>query len=263
MWIRADLKARAKCVLKGIYWEAFAMALLIWIVGGMDSGFGGGGGGSSTHNRSSNGFPNPIGGDFFGKYSFNSPEVIGTLFIVLAIVLIVLFVVFAIRVFLGYPVEVGGKRFFVKAAQYEDRTACISFAFKKNRYKGIVLTMLLRAFYNFLWTLLFIIPGIIKSYAYRMVPYILSDNPTIGYKRAIELSNDMTRGHKFDMFVLDLSFIGWYLLGLLALIVGTLFVMPYELATKAELYLVLKRNAIENGMCAEEELLFIETEQWA
>ena len=55
--------------------------------------------------------------------------------------------------------------------------------------------MLLRAFYNFLWTLLFIIPGIIKSYAYRMVPYILSDNPTIGYKRAIELSNDMTRGH--------------------------------------------------------------------
>jgi uncharacterized membrane protein len=114
--------------------------------------------------------------------------------------------------------------------------------------------MLLRGVQNFLWYLLLIIPGIIKWYAYSMVPYILADNPNIGARRAIQLSNNMTRGHKFDIFVLELSFIGWYLLGLLAIVVGVLFVRPYEDATKAELYLVLRRNALEQNMCRYEDL---------
>jgi len=88
-----------------------------------------------------------------------------------------------------------------------------------------------------------------------MVPYILADNPNIGYKRALELSNKMTAGQKFDMFVLDLSFIGWYLLGILVLFVGVLFVMPYENATKGELYLALRQNALDNGVCSYEELM--------
>lgn len=61
-------------------------------------------------------------------------------------------------------------------------------------------------------------------------------------------------GHKFNMWVLDLSFIGWYLLGMLALLIGTLFVMPYVNATKAELYLVLRQNALDNRLCSYEEL---------
>ena len=87
-----------------------------------------------------------------------------------------------------------------------------------------------------------------------MVPYILSDNPNIGYERAVELSIEMTAGEKMDMWVLDLSFIGWYLLGTLLFLVGVLFVMPYENATKAELYLVLRQNALERGLCSYEEL---------
>jgi uncharacterized membrane protein len=103
--------------------------------------------------------------------------------------------------------------------------------------------------------LLLIIPGIVKSYAYSMVPYILADNPNIGYSRAVELSNQMTEGHKFDIFVLELSFIGWYLLGMLLIFVGMLFVRPYEDATKAELYIVLRQNALDNGNCTADELL--------
>jgi uncharacterized membrane protein len=64
----------------------------------------------------------------------------------------------------------------------------------------------------------------------------------------------MTDGHKFKMFVLDLSFIGWYLLGVLLLVVGTLFVLPYDNATRAELYLVLRQNALNNGLCSANEL---------
>jgi len=88
-----------------------------------------------------------------------------------------------------------------------------------------------------------------------MVPYILADNPNIGVMKAITLSNEMTNGHKFDMFVLDLSFIGWYFLGALALGIGVLFVMPYENATNAELYLVLRKEALKNNLCTAEDLL--------
>jgi len=106
--------------------------------------------------------------------------------------------------------------------------------------------MLWRLFLNFLWFLLLIIPGIVALYAYRMVPYILADNPNIGYKRAVQLSVEMTRGHKFHIFGMDLSFIGWLLLGLIAFGVGVLFVLPYINATNAELYAVLKQNAISS-----------------
>lgn len=115
--------------------------------------------------------------------------------------------------------------------------------------------MLRRGVQIFLWYLLLIIPGIVKSYAYRMVPYILADNPNIGSKEAIKLSNEMTNGHKFNMFVLDISFIGWYLLGILALIVGVLFVLPYVNATEAELYLALRKDALEKGFCSNQDLL--------
>ncbi len=87
-----------------------------------------------------------------------------------------------------------------------------------------------------------------------MVPFILADSPNIGYKRALNLSEQMTGGHKFNMFVLDLSFIGWYLLGLLAFFIGIFFVLPYVNATQAELYLVLRKNALERGLCNYDEL---------
>lgn len=247
MWTRSVLKARAKEVLRGNYWKAFLISLVI----GLASGGGGGGGGSGA--RTSN-----YGG--YGPYGHSSPFsnlgpdfflIIGA---ILAMLAIVIFVAIAIRIFLGYPLEVGGRRYFVQSAQYFDNRRCFRFAFDGQNYLGIVGTMLLKGIFNFLWFLLFIIPGIVKSYAYRMVPYILADNPNIGARRAIELSNRMTYGHKFDMFVLDLSFIGWYLLGVLALGIGVLFVAPYQHATEAELYLALRQNAIEQGMCSLSEL---------
>jgi uncharacterized membrane protein len=155
---------------------------------------------------------------------------------------------------LGYPLEVGGKRYFVQSASYNDNRGCFLFAFKGCNYKNLVLTMLLKDVFNFLWFLLFIIPGIVKYYSYKMVPYILSDNPNIGAAKAIALSSKLTYGHKFDMFVLDLSFIGWYMLGLIAFAVGVLFVGPYYFATEAELYLTLRQNGLNSGMCTMDDL---------
>lgn len=101
------------------------------------------------------------------------------------------------------------------------------------------------------------LPVIIKQYSYRMTPWILADNPQIGYKRALKLSMQMTRGHKWGMFVLDLSFIGWYILGMMACGIGVFFVMPYYLAVQAELYARLRRISADQNFCTMEELGFM------
>jgi len=163
------------------------------------------------------------------------------------------------RILIGYGLEVGGRRFFKQAAQMDVNMGYLGYAFKKERYTDIMVTMLYKGVLNFLWYLLLIIPGIVKSYAYSMVPYILTDNPNIGYSRAIELSNKMTEGQKFEMFILDLSFIGWYLLGTLLFFVGIFFVKPYENATKVALYLVLRQNALASNYCTLDELLMNNT----
>ncbi len=98
------------------------------------------------------------------------------------------------------------------------------------------------------------LPGIYKSYQYFMVPYILSDNPHIPGYRARTISRMMTDGEKLNIFLLDLSFLGWYLLGTLCLGVGVFFVNPYYEATKAELYIYLRDRAIQTGQVSPEEL---------
>jgi len=243
MWTRGGLKARAKEVLRGNYWKAFLVSLVI----GFATGGGGGGGGGGSSSRWNSNYNNSSWGDMGEELLL----FIGAFLVILAVVFVAALV---ISILLASPLEVGGRRYFIQSAQYFDNSKCFRFAFDGHNYLGIVGTMLLKKIFLFLWTLLFIIPGIVKGYAYRMVPYILADNPNIGARRAIELSNNMTQGHKFDMFVLDLSFIGWYLLGVLAIGIGVLFVAPYDHATNAELYLALRQNAVERGMCSLSEL---------
>lgn len=142
----------------------------------------------------------------------------------------------------------------MQSGQYKDDRGTYNFAFDSGNFKGIISTMLLRDIYIFLWSLLLIIPGIIKTYGYKMVPYILADNPNLGADNAITLSRQMMDGSKFNLFMLELSFLGWYLLGLLALGVGIFFVNPYYNATEAQLYLVLRERALELGYCTYEDL---------
>ena len=95
---------------------------------------------------------------------------------------------------------------------------------------------LLVALYTLAWTLLLIVPGIIKSFSYALTPFILTDKPELSANEAIELSMKMMDGHKLDLFILYLSFIGWYLLSILTLCIGMLWVMPYMYTTMAAFY---------------------------
>lgn len=98
------------------------------------------------------------------------------------------------------------------------------------------LGMLLMFVFTFLWTLLFIIPGIIKAFAYAMTPYILVDRPELSANQAIDLSKEMMKGHKFDLFWLSLSFIGWILLSILTLGIGLFWLMPYITTSMGAFY---------------------------
>lgn len=247
MWERKELKRRAKDVLRTSYWKAFLVSIILVFVTG--------GGSPPSFN-----FGSSDSSDVTGSFSDVDWEILAPFLIIGIIIFIIVFVfALAFRIFLCFPLEVGSMRYFKQSAEGEVNLNHLGFAFNKHRYWDVVKSMLWRAFLNFLWFLLLIIPGIVKSYAYGLVPFILADNPNIGYRRAVDLSNRMTRGHKFRIFVLDLSFLGWVILGILALFVGVLFVMPYIYATKAELYLALRQESLRNGLTTEEELRLNQT----
>ena len=114
-------------------------------------------------------------------------------------------------------------------------------------------TMLLMNVYTFLWTLLLIVPGVIKACSYAMTPYILRDHPELSYNAAIEKSMAMMEGHKMKIFLLYLSFIGWAILCMLTLGIGYLFLMPYMYTSMAAFYEDLKAqtaNASEETVVA-------------
>ena len=114
-----------------------------------------------------------------------------------------------------------------------------------NYFKNIA-AYLLMCLFIFLWTLLLIIPGIIKALAYSMTPFILQDFPELSVNQAINLSQKMMKGHKFDYFWLGLSFIGWILLGLLTLGIGYIWLIPYMYTSYAAFYEEVKKEYLEN-----------------
>lgn len=125
----------------------------------------------------------------------------------------------------------------------------------KEDYGGNVLMMFLISLYTALWSMLFVVPGIVKGYSYSLAMYIKSENPNIPASKAIELSTRMTNGHKMDLFVLDMSFIGWEILSAFTLnILGILYVMPYQYAAKAFAYEEIKEEALANQIVSEAEL---------
>lgn len=160
----------------------------------------------------------------------------------------------AVGIFLANPMEVGSARCFLEATQDRVDFGNLFFGFSCGRYGNVVLVSLVRSLLLFLWSLLLVIPGMVMSYAYGMVPYLLAENPSLTYRQALAFSRDMTQGHKWEMFVLDLSFLGWYLLGAMACGLGVLFVNPYYYATRAELYVALRAIAIDRGILSLEQL---------
>lgn len=114
--------------------------------------------------------------------------------------------------------------------------------YKNGEWKRIGGTYLLYYIYVILWTLLLVVPGVIKALSYSMTPFILQDDPTISGNAAIEKSMRMMDGHKMDLFWLFLSFIGWIILSIMTFGIGFILLEPYINTSVAHFYEDLKEQ---------------------
>ena len=269
MWTRAELKSKAKFSFKRNYWKSVLISLILaLLVGGGSSGSSissavsnnliGSSDSSVTDDYSNDDSSLYEGNDFYDDtYDGNVEDdiddlksmadntagmmAIGIFLIVFIIVFVALMAVFILLdVFIFNPLEVGCKKYYLRNLNEPAQVGNIGYAFDNN-YKNITKTMFFRDLFTVLWTLLFIIPGIVKSYEYQMIPYLLADNPQMTKEQAFEESKRMMQGQKWKAFVLDLSFIGWNILSALTLgILGIFYVQPYMDATHAALYEALR-----------------------
>ena len=266
MWSRKELKEKAKFSFRRNYWKSVLVSLLFALIAG------GGYAGSSAYKINVNNVNNPenvtegiiydidpdvleegLQGDGDEVLELLREEVspnvtkatlmsaMVVFFIVFFIVfLVVLAVVIVLDVFLFNPLEVGCDRFFVQNLSDAATVKEVAFAYDHN-YKNIVNTMFFRDLYTFLWTLLLIIPGIVKSYEYQMIPFLLAENPQMTKEQAFATSKSMMQGQKWRAFVLDLSFLGWKILSVITIgILDIFYVAPYMNNTHAALYETLR-----------------------
>ena len=221
MWTRALLKSNARQVLSRTYWHFLLGGLIYGVLTGAVS---------LQANVNLQNVQNFSGRVFLGA---------GTLSLVWTI-------------FVANVLEIGYRRFAMENRSGTSPYGTI-FSVFSNNYLNAVLTQFLVNLSIFLWSLLLIIPGIIKALEYTFVPYLLAENPDMSTDRAKELSRLMTDGEKGEIFILGLSFLGWQLLGAIT-IIGSVFVRPYIDATYAELYAAARAKAFALGYTDENEL---------
>ena len=231
MWNREELKMRGNIAFKKNYVSAVVVALLMGIFGTVS-------GESSARRVSEN-------SDIYSGNLFNVGMITGLL---AGIATVVILIVLVAKVFVGNLLKMGGYRFFILNQTAQPGIGTLLDGFRSGHYVNIVLTMFLRDLFTTLWSLLLVVPGIVKHYEYLMVPYIIAENPAMDYKEAFQISKQMMDGEKMEAFIMDLSFLGWYLLsavtcGLLAIF----YVNPYVQASFAEMYTFNKQKAYQEG----------------
>ena len=214
----SELRLKARESLTGNYWPTVLAAFLAAIFGALISGVGN--------------FSVDVDSEAYGFLFEKFP---GVLLTVLTLLGGIGGTINLVAFILGGVVQLGYAKYLLK--QQDREITSVKDLFSKFDYFGqAFLQKFLRALYTFLWSLLFIIPGIIKHYSYAMTPFIMAENPEMTAKEAIRLSRQLMDGHKWELFCLCLSFIGWQFLVLLTVGVGSFFLNPYVEAAHAAFY---------------------------
>ena len=244
MFDRAGLKTAAKARVSQNRWMAVLVCLLAGFFGIINnptfSGF------SSSF---SSGFESGFNSDTpsFGSgldLIWSDTEAWLILAVILVVFAIVTLVISAFGILVSNVVSVGFHGWFLRYSRGENPEFGEMFS-GFNHYKHTMFGMFLRSIFVFLWSLLLIIPGIIKSFSYAMVPFLLYENPSMSAKEALAVSETMMDGWKWELFKFDLSFIGWYLLNTLTCgLLGIFFINPYVFTSFAMLYDNIKYDAV-------------------
>ena len=247
MWTREQLKTNGKMAFSRNYWECVAVALIMGFFSGVPN-FAAVKKNLETQRASLSEF-GLYGSSVDMSELYQSLTMAISLFTVFGLLITAVFVL--LKLLVGNALMVGGNLFFIENRNGGRGFGIAASSFRSGRYGNIVLTMFLMDLFISLWSLLLIIPGIIKSYEYLMVPYILAENPQMDRKEIFEISRRMMDGEKMNAFLLDLSFLGWIFLTVLTCgVAGILYVQPYMMATRTELYIYNKVQAYNEGYIA-------------
>ena len=234
MWNRKDLKTKAKDALKGRYWLAFLVSILavVLISGSLLA---------EKHDLE------------IGDFIVNNNELLILAFAIISLIgLIAMAIMIAYCIFISSPVIVGHKKFYLANRRGKAEAGKILSSFSKD-YKNIVKVMFFKNLRILLWSLLLIVPGIIKAIEYMAVDYLLAEYPKMSLDRALKLSSEITMGQKWNIFKLWLSFFGWFVLCFITGGLGFIFLNPYLQATLAELYSALIEKPINEKLFDPEE----------
>ena len=223
-----QLRMKAWDSLKGKYWMALLVTIVLGLLGSLGTG-------AITLAQNMINIVTAV-----DPAEMDQTAQVGAIVILCASMLFAI-IGFLLSLFIGSAATVGMNNYFIKNT-YSTPTFADAFSGFKVCYKRNIWALLLVAIRSVLWTFLFIIPGIIKMYEYSMIPYILADDAEISTKDAFKKSKEMMTGNKWRLFKLEFSFIGWALLSVFTCGVGTFFLMPYICAANAEFYTELKNK---------------------
>jgi len=222
MWNRAEIKARGKAAFKNNYWNSVLVSL-IYAIFFMASG--------STY-RSRQGQ--------IKEQLENNPDAAKILVAVLAVLGVIIIFGIVLKILVINPLEVGCSKFFLMNQTGRPQPMIIGDGYSQN-YKNNVLGIFLKDLFIGLGYIAFIIPGVILSYSFRLVPYILAENPDISGPDALRKSREMMQGQKMNCFIYDWSFILWNILVIFTCgIAGLFYVRPYKMNADAVLYQAIK-----------------------
>lgn len=237
MWTRKGLKQKAKIAVKRSYWKTVLAAFLFSLLAG------GGSGGVNIRIQLHMPLQTP---EQTRAIIYSLAEVPGMVWAFFGLFAFILFAVsICIKLLLINPLTLGIYKYASDALNNSGNLSNLGKGFEKS-YKRNVYVMFLRDFCTVLWSLLLIIPGIVKSYEYRMIPYLLADHPEMSKDEAFAASKAMMDGNKWKAFVLDLSFILWNLLNIFTIgLLGLFWVAPYTMLTGAALYDALQTDKPE------------------
>ena len=258
MLYAADFREKAREALRGNWGKAVGVGFVASLLGAATTAVGSGGrssGGSSTTGTTSGMDAGAAGSDVYtnmATFDFSGIDSIADLdgiiptefqvgFMVLLSVLSFITILFAVIHFVvGGAVTLGYVKFNLNLVDHKPATIAQLFSEFRRLGAGILM-QLLRGIYTFLWSLLFVIPGIYAAYGYAMTPYILLENPEMTANEAIAKSKELMHGNRWRLFCLEFSFIGWNLLAIFfTLGIGYFWLVPYMETSFAAFYREIK-----------------------
>ena len=239
MKLASDFRKQAKEALRGKWFIAVIAGFIASLLGGLN-----GMGGTSVSFGSSSGSDGgstggavvpPVGGGD-ANVSEEFLEILGIFLIIFGVVMVVAVIMSIIYMIIGGAVGIGYSNFNLDII--EGREARIGTIFDSfDQWKTAFVARLLSAIYVTLWSMLFLIPGIIASYSYSMMHFVMAENPEMSANQAIGESKRLMKGNKWRFFCLQLSFLGWELLAIFFTAgIGLLWVVPYQQAAYAAFY---------------------------